>query len=96
MKKLLLISSLVFAVNANAVNIELGDCVLIKEDKLSLYLDKDKVEEFLSQPYNEEVIDKGVKYTIELQNKSQNKRKKMYKVCAISKIKQKEDAKVNK
>jgi hypothetical protein len=87
MKKILVMSALLFIGNVFAVDIDINDCVLIKENKLSLYLDKDKVEDFLSQPYNEELIDNDMLYTIELQNNSSNKRKKIYKVCAIKKIK---------
>lgn len=95
MKKLLtILSAITLSISISAeevseVKILEGECVLIKEDKLSEYLPKESVEEFLSQPFLEEIIHQNKVYKLEELKQTKRKRKKTYKVCLekINKLK---------
>jgi hypothetical protein len=88
MKKIiiLLMATLTLGLQAEKLELDVGDCVLIKGNKLKNYLPKDKVEDFLSQPFNVDVVHEGKKYNMELQNANKKKRYKLYKVC-VTKVK---------
>ena len=83
MKKLIMFIAIASLSNiyAETHQLDIGDCVLIKENKLKNYLPEEKVNDFLSQPFNVHIVDDGKLYVIELQNSNKKKRYKQYKVC---------------
>lgn len=83
MKKIAIIILAMSSITAKAevLTLNIGDCVLIKENKLKNYLPEEKVKDFLSQPFNEGIYIDGKIYEMELQNQRKNQRNKQYKVC---------------
>ena len=83
-KKMLIVSSLLFSLNAFADSeiIENGECVLIKENRLSDYLPKEEVDNFLKNRFIDTIETESIIYSIEEVSRNLNRRVKTFKVCA--------------
>ena len=86
MKKILFLAmaTMSLGIQAESLTLEIGDCVLIKENKLKKYLPEEKVVDFLSQPYNVKIVHEDKEYKMELIQTNKKKRYKQYKVCVNS------------
>tara|TARA_Y100000588_G_scaffold176632_1_gene190639 strand:- start:5611 stop:5892 length:282 start_codon:yes stop_codon:yes gene_type:complete len=84
--KILLLSTTLlasFSVLSETTNIiENGQCVLIKENKLTDYLPEEDVNNFLENRFIDKIETKNINYSIQEVNRNVNRRVKTYKVCA--------------
>lgn len=84
--KILLLSTTLltsFSVLSETTNIiENGQCVLIKENKLTDYLPEEEVNNFLENRFIDKIETKNINYSIQEVNRNVNRRVKTYKVCA--------------
>lgn len=62
--------------------IENGQCVLIKENKLTDYLPENEVNNFLENRFIDKIETDNIIYSIQEVNRSVNRRVGTYKVCA--------------
>ena len=84
--KILLLSTTLlasFSVLSETTNIiENGQCVLIKENKLTDYLPEEDVNNFLENRFIDKIETQNINYSIQEVNRKVNRRIKTYKVCA--------------